>query len=313
MFSDSPNLRLAAIDIGSNAARIMICYVLETKKNVNGSNGNAEFIKLNFVRVPLRLGFDVFENGFISPKKEKDIIEAMHCYKYLMKVHNVQHFVACATSAMRDAKNSAEIIKRVKQSTGIDIKVISGKEEAASIFENHIEKYLDKEHSYLYIDVGGGSTELTLFDNNEPLFEESFDVGTVRMLKNKVDDKEWQRLKEFVKKTTGNYKNLVGIGSGGNINKISNLSKLKEGKPLTSEILKDYYDTLVKMTVEERMIKYSLREDRADVMIPALQIYSSVMRWANINDIYVPKFGLVDGLIRSLYGQLVGASTNKLN
>jgi exopolyphosphatase/guanosine-5'-triphosphate,3'-diphosphate pyrophosphatase len=304
MFSDSPNLRLAAIDIGSNAARIMICYVLETK------NENVEFIKLNFVRVPLRLGFDVFDNGYISPKKEKDIIDAMHCYKYLMQVHNVHRFVACATSAMRDALNSEEVIARVKKSTGIEIKVISGKEEAASIFENHIEKFLDKEHPYLYIDVGGGSTELTLFDNNEPVFEESFDVGTVRMLKDKMDEQEWRRLKEFVKRSTANYKNLVGIGSGGNINKISSLSKLKEGKPLTSQILKDYYDTLCKMSVEDRMIKYNLREDRADVILPALQIYSGVMRWANINEIYVPKFGLVDGLIRNLYGQLVNTRSN---
>jgi len=304
MFSDSPNLRLAAIDIGSNAARIMICYVLETK------NENAEFIKLNFVRVPLRLGFDVFDNGYISPKKEKDIIDAMHCYKYLMQVHNVHRFVACATSAMRDALNSEEVIARVKKSTGIEIKVISGKEEAASIFENHIEKFLDKEHPYLYIDVGGGSTELTLFDNNEPVFEESFNVGTVRMLKDKMDEQEWRRLKEFVKRSTANYKNLVGIGSGGNINKISSLSKLKEGKPLTSQILKDYYDTLCKMSVEDRMIKYNLREDRADVILPALQIYSGVMRWANINEIYVPKFGLVDGLIRNLYGLIVNTESN---
>ncbi len=304
MFSDTPNLRLAAIDIGSNAARLLICYVLEMK------NGSPEFIKLNLVRVPLRLGFDVFENGYISPKKENDIIDTLQAYKYLMKVHNVHHFVACATSAMRDAINSAEILEKVKKSTGIDIKVISGKEEAASIFENHIEKYLDKEHSYLYIDVGGGSTELTLFDNNELLFEESFNVGTVRMLKNKVHDQEWQRLKEFVKKSTNNHKKLVGIGSGGNINKISSLSKLKEGKPLSGDVLKDYYDTLCKISVEERMIKYNLREDRADVMLPALQIYNSVMRWANINEIYVPKFGLADGLIRNLYSQVVLQAAN---
>ena len=150
MFKDSPNLRLAAIDIGSNAARLLICYLLETKK------GNPEFIKLNLVRVPLRLGFDVFETGKISAKKEKDIIDTLHSYKYLMKVHKVHHYVACATSAMRDASNSAEIISRVKNATGIEIKVISGKEEAASIFENHIENYLDTQHSYLYIDVGVG-------------------------------------------------------------------------------------------------------------------------------------------------------------
>ena len=178
MFNESQDLRLAAIDIGSNAARLLICYVMETKK------ANPEFIKLNLVRVPLRLGFDVFEQGFISARKEEEIINTLLSYKYLMTVHKVKHYTACATSAMRDASNAEEIIARVKQSTGIKIKVISGKEEAEAIFENHIETHLDKEHSYLYIDVGGGSTELTLFDNNQPVFEESFDVGTVRMLKN---------------------------------------------------------------------------------------------------------------------------------
>jgi exopolyphosphatase/guanosine-5'-triphosphate,3'-diphosphate pyrophosphatase len=306
MLSGTDNLRLAAIDIGSNAARLLICYVLENKK------GHPEFIKLNLVRVPLRLGFDVFEQGYISDKKEEDIISTLNAYKYLMKVHNVRHYIACATSAMRDASNSEEIIAKARQQTGIKIKVISGKEEADTIFENHIENILDKEHAYLYIDVGGGSTELTLFDNSQSMYEESFDVGTVRMLKNKVKDKEWQRLKEFVKSTTSDYNNLVGIGSGGNINKISSLSKVKQDKPLTSEILKEYYNTLEKMTVEERMIKYNLREDRADVILPALQIYSSVMRWANIQDIYVPKFGLVDGLIRSLYHQLVGNPVNNI-
>lgn len=290
-------MRLAAIDIGSNAARLLICDVIETDKS------NPQFIKLNLVRVPLRLGFDVFEYGFISAKKENDILNTLQAYKHLMKVHEVDKYVACATSAMRDARNAEAIIARIKQQTGITIKVISGKEEADTIFQNHIENYLDKEHSYLYIDVGGGSTELTLFDNNKPIFEESFNIGTIRMLKNKVDDKEWQRFKNFIKSETKNYKNLMGIGSGGNINKIFSMSKKKEGKPITAEILKNYFDELSKMSVEERMIQYNLREDRADVILPALQIYNSIMRWSNISEIYVPKFGLADGLVRSLYYQ----------
>jgi exopolyphosphatase/guanosine-5'-triphosphate,3'-diphosphate pyrophosphatase len=290
-------LRLAAIDIGSNAARLLICDVIETDKS------NPQFIKLNLVRVPLRLGFDVFEYGFISAKKEDDILNTLQAYNHLMKVHEVDKYIACATSAMRDARNAEAIIARIKQQTGIAIKVISGKEEADTIFQNHIENYLDKEHSYLYIDVGGGSTELTLFDNNKPIFEESFNIGTIRMLKNKVDDKEWQRFKNYIKSETKNYKNLMGIGSGGNINKIFSMSKKKEGKPISSEILKNYFDELSKMSVEERMIKYNLREDRADVILPALQIYNSIMRWSNINEIYVPKFGLADGLVRSLYFQ----------
>jgi exopolyphosphatase / guanosine-5'-triphosphate,3'-diphosphate pyrophosphatase len=299
MLNNTKDLRLAAIDIGSNAARLLICYVIETDK------GNPEFIKLNLVRVPLRLGFDVFDSGSISVEKEVDIINMLLAYKYLMKVHDVNHYIACATSAMRDASNSGEIISRINQLTGINIKIISGKEEASSIFENHIEKNLDAEHPYLYIDVGGGSTELILFDNNKPQFQESFDVGTVRMLKNKVTDKEWQRLKSFVKTETGNYQNMVGIGSGGNINKISSLSKTKEGKPIPIKILKDYQEALNNMSVEERMIRYNLREDRADVILPALQIYSSIMKWANIDEIYVPKFGLADGLIKSLYHSLI--------
>ncbi len=290
-------MRLAAIDIGSNAARLLICDVIETDKS------NPQFIKLNLVRVPLRLGFDVFEYGFISAKKEDDILNTLQAYNHLMKVHEVDKYIACATSAMRDARNAEAIIARIKQQTGIAIKVISGKEEADTIFQNHIENYLDKEHSYLYIDVGGGSTELTLFDNNKPIFEESFNIGTIRMLKNKVDDKEWQRFKNYIKSETKNYKNLMGIGSGGNINKIFSMSKKKEGKPISSEILKNYFDELSKMSVEERMIKYNLREDRADVILPALQIYNSIMRWSNINEIYVPKFGLADGLVRSLYFQ----------
>ena len=290
-------MRLAAIDIGSNAARLLICDVIETDKS------NPQFIKLNLVRVPLRLGFDVFEYGFISAKKEDDILNTLQAYNHLMKVHEVDKYIACATSAMRDARNAEAIIARIKQQTGLAIKVISGKEEADTIFQNHIENYLDKEHSYLYIDVGGGSTELTLFDNNKPIFEESFNIGTIRMLKNKVDDKEWQRFKNFIKSETKNYKNLMGIGSGGNINKIFSMSKKKEGKPISSEILKNYFDELSKMSVEERMIKYNLREDRADVILPALQIYNSIMRWSNINEIYVPKFGLADGLVRSLYFQ----------
>jgi exopolyphosphatase/guanosine-5'-triphosphate,3'-diphosphate pyrophosphatase len=291
-------LKIAAIDIGSNAARLLICEVIERKKLP------PQFIKLNLVRVPLRLGFDVFEYGFITAKKEADIIHTLKSYQLLMQVHEVDHYVACATSAMRDARNAEEIIGRVIQQTGIVIKVISGKEEAATIFENHIENYLDKEHSYLYIDVGGGSTELTLFDNNIPVFEESFNIGTIRMLKNKVDDKEWQRFKEFVKSEVKPFKNLMGIGSGGNINKIFSMSKRKEGRPLNALILKEYFDELGKMTVEDRMIKFNLREDRADVIMPALQIYNSVMRWAAIDEIYVPKFGLADGLVRSLYNSL---------
>ena len=292
---NSRDLVLAAIDIGSNAARLLICRAMKTKAS------ETVFIKLNLVRIPLQLGFDVFEQGYISAEKEIKLIDTLHSYKYLMRVYNVNHFEACATSAMREAGNSAEIISRVKEITGIDIKIISGREEAEIIFENHIEKYLDKNHPYLYIDVGGGSTELTLYNNSKPVFEESFDVGTIRMLKKKIDENEWLRFKEYIKSETRRYGNLVGIGSGGNINKISSMSRIKLNKPIESEVLLDYYEELSKMNVEERMIEYGFREDRAEVILPALQIYNYVMKWAHINKIYVPRIGLADGLIRKLY------------
>ena len=291
-------MKLAAIDIGSNAARLLICEVLDHLPF------GPEFVKINLVRVPLRLGFDVFESGIIPIRKEEDLLNTLHCFNYLMKVHQVDHVLACATSAMRDALNTPEILTHVKKQTGIDIKVISGKEEAEIIFENHIENYLDREHSYLYIDVGGGSTELTLFDNNKAVFKESFNIGTIRMLKGKLVDAEWQRFKDSIKNETKGYKNLMGIGSGGNINKIFSMSKKKEGKPLDANLLKEYSEELAMLSIEQRMIKYNLREDRADVILPALQIYNSVLRWANITEIYVPKFGLADGLIRHLYNEV---------
>ena len=291
-------MKLAAIDIGSNAARLLICEVLDHLPF------GPEFVKINLVRVPLRLGFDVFESGIIPIRKEEDLLNTLHCFNYLMKVHQVDHVLACATSAMRDALNTPEILIHVKKQTGIAIKVISGKEEAEIIFENHIENYLDREHSYLYIDVGGGSTELTLFDNNKAVFKESFNIGTIRMLKGKLVDAEWQRFKDSIKNETKGYKNLMGIGSGGNINKIFSMSKKKEGKPLDANLLKEYSEELAMLSIEQRMIKYNLREDRADVILPALQIYNSVLRWANITEIYVPKFGLADGLIRHLYNEV---------
>ncbi|NVO01544.1 MAG: exopolyphosphatase [Bacteroidetes bacterium] len=299
MEDNNQNLNLAAIDIGSNAARLLISQVLETE------NEHPQFIKVNLVRVPLRLGFDVFESGYISKQKEEDIVDTLLAYKKLMKIHRVSYYKICATSAMRDAINSKEVIARVKELTDVEIKVINGKEEAAIIFENHIENFLDKDHSYLYIDVGGGSTELTLFDNNQLIFNETFNVGTVRMLKSNGDNKEWQRMKEFVKSEVNYSNNLMGIGSGGNINKVASLAKIKGGKPLSIETLKEYYDNLSELSVEERMKKYNLREDRADVIVPALQIYTNIMRWANINEIHAPKFGLADGIIRSLFQQVV--------
>lgn len=293
-------MRLAAIDIGSNAARLLISDVL-----TDSNNGKPQFQKINLVRVPLRLGFDVFEHQAISEEKEAMIMNTIKAYRHLLDAYGVTHFKAAATSAMRDAGNAARILQRVKDETGIDIEVISGDAEASFIYENHIAENLDKEHSYLYIDVGGGSTELTFFAAGNLVFKRSFNIGTIRLLIDQVDDDMWDGMKEFIKKETkGHDDDVVAIGSGGNINKIFSLSKRKEGKPLYFDLLKDYYKEFSSFSVKERVRIYKLKEDRADVIVPALQIYINVMRWANIKEIYVPKIGLADGLIQHLYEEI---------
>lgn len=291
-------MKLAAIDIGSNAARLLIVEAVEDKI------GNIQFNKLNLVRVPLRLGFDVFEKGEISKNKVGMLIQTMKAYGHLLTVYGVEHVKACATSAMRDAKNSGDIIRKVKMETGISIQVITGDQEASFIYENHIAENLDKQHSYLYIDVGGGSTELTFFSDGKLKYKESFNIGTIRMLKGQVEETHWHELRDHLKFNTVSRWPMVAIGSGGNINKVFSLSKKKEGKPLSLDLLKDYYKELSSVSVNERMRLYKLREDRADVIVPALQIYINVMRWASIDEIYVPKIGLADGLIQILYDEV---------
>jgi exopolyphosphatase/guanosine-5'-triphosphate,3'-diphosphate pyrophosphatase len=291
-------LRLAAIDIGSNAARLLISDVVRNK------DGKPDFNKLNLVRVPLRLGFDVFEKKEISEGKQEMIVQTIKAYKCLIDVYDVKHVKACATSAMRDAVNSGEIIDRVKSETGIEIKIISGDEEAAVIYENHVAENLDKDHSYLYIDVGGGSTELTFFSQNVLVFKQSFNVGTIRLLKNQVEEKHWDEIKNYIRDKIKGPKQVVAIGTGGNINKVFSMSKKKDGKPLPLDLLKDYYKELSSFSLYDRMRTYNLREDRADVILPALQIYINVMRWASIEEIFVPKIGLADGLLHTLYEEV---------
>lgn len=293
-------MKLAAIDIGSNAARLLI------SEAVDSGNGKPQFNKLNLVRVPLRLGFDVFEKGEISKPKVGMIMQTMKAYQHLLNVYCVDHIKACATSAMRDAINSSDIIRKVKLETGIQISIISGDEEASYIYENHIAEKLDKEHSYLYIDVGGGSTELTFFSEGRLRYKESFNIGTIRLLKSMVEEKQWDEMRDHLKNNTKSKLPMIAIGSGGNINKVFSLSKKKEGKPLQLELLRDYYKELSSFPLEDRIRIYKLREDRADVIVPALQIYINVMRWADIHEIYVPKIGLADGLIQSLYEEVAG-------
>ena len=292
-------MRLAAIDIGSNAARLLIADLS------NDVAGKLQFNKLNLVRVPLRLGFDVFEKGEISKEKRGMILQTMKAYSHLINAYGVTNIIACATSAMRDARNSQDIIRKIKMETGLDIEIISGEFEASLIYENHVAEQMDTDHSYLYIDVGGGSTELTFFAEGKLIFKESFNIGTIRILKEMVDDSKWNEIKEYIKQKTKGYKKIVAIGTGGNINKVFSISKKKDGKPLTIDLLKDYYKEISSFSLEDRINVYKLREDRADVIVPALQIYINVMRWADADEIYVPKIGLADGLIQHLYSQLI--------
>ena len=291
-------MRLAAIDIGSNAARLLITDVIPVLQGV------PEFIKVVLVRVPLRLGFDVFDKGEISPVKSDKIIKTIKAYKLLLDVYEVRHLKACATSAMRDAVNAPEIIKKVQSETGIGIEVISGDQEASLIYENHIAENLSVEESYLYIDVGGGSTELTFFSDGKMIFKKSFNIGTIRLLKNQVNEAAWDEMKEFIRSKTKGYHHVTAIGSGGNINKIFSISKRKEGKPLTLELLRDYYKEFSNLSLSQRITLHKLREDRADVIVPALLIYINVMRWADAEEIFVPKIGLADGLIHNLYEEV---------
>jgi exopolyphosphatase / guanosine-5'-triphosphate,3'-diphosphate pyrophosphatase len=291
-------VRLSAIDIGSNAARLLITDV------ISGPQGIPDFIKVVLVRVPLRLGFDVFDKGQILPAKVEKVIKTIKAYKLLLDVYEVKHLKACATSAMRDASNADEIIKKVKAETGIQIQIISGQEEASLIYENHIAENMNTEESYLYIDVGGGSTELTFFSDGKLVFKESFNIGTIRLLKNQVDEATWDEMKEFIVKKTKGFHHVTAIGSGGNINKIFSISKRKEGKPLNLDLLRDYYKEFNSMTLTQRISLYKLREDRADVIVPALLIYINIMRWADAQEIFVPKIGLADGLIHTLYEEV---------
>lgn len=291
-------MKLAAIDIGSNAVRLLISEVsVDDKKK-------ASFNTVSLVRVPLRLGFEVFETGEISVHKSELLLYTMKAFINLVHAYEVKYMKACATSAMREASNTAEIIDMVKKETGIEIEVISGSDEASFIYENHVAENLDKDHSYLYIDVGGGSTELTFLSNNKLVFKDSFDIGTIRLLKNKVRDEAWDEMKDSIKNKTKGFNEVIAIGSGGNINKVYSLSKRKDTKPLSLELLRDFYKELNSVPLSDRIGIYNMREDRADVIVPALLIYVNVMRWAGASEIYVPKIGLADGLVQHLWEEV---------
>lgn len=291
-------MRLAAIDIGTNACRLLITEVAQV------DNEKPVFSKLNLIRVPLRLGFDVFETGVISKEKTEMILQTMKAYAHLMNAYKVEKSIAVATSAMRDAKNREEVVRNIYLETGIEIKVISGDFEASLIYENHVAENLNENSNFLYIDVGGGSTELTYFANKELVFKKSYNLGTIRLLKNPENESVWNELKDNIRDKIKGLNKITAIGTGGNINKIFSMSKKKEGKPLSAELLKDYYREFSACTLQERIKIYNLREDRADVILPALLIYIQIMKWADINEILVPKIGLADGLIQHLHTEL---------
>ncbi|MES2763092.1 MAG: exopolyphosphatase [Bacteroidota bacterium] len=283
----------AAVDIGSNAMRLLFCRAYEV-------NGKPHFSKEELIRLPIRLGEDVFLHGKISDRKAEKLITAMRGFKELIKVYEVDAYRAVATSAMRDASNSNEIIERIKKEADLEVEIIDGKLEAQLVFSNHIEELLNPKHSYLYIDVGGGSTELTLYSNHKVIASKSFNIGTVRMLLNKVEKDEWELMKDWIKKITFGYSPLRAIGSGGNINKIFKMTK-KENKNLSYSKLKGINDMLNSYTYEERVEVLGLKPDRADVIVHASKIFITIMKTADIEDIFIPQIGLSDGIVHDLY------------
>ena len=287
--------KLAAIDIGSNAIRILISNVFE----VEGSQ--PIFMKSEMVRVPIRLGEDSFTVGEISSKNIKRIIKAMKAFKLIMKINGVKNYMACATSALRESNNSEEIVKKVKKKTGIKIEVIDGKREAQIISNTTILDSIAQEKNFLYVDVGGGSTEFSILQNGKRMVSKSFKVGTVRMLNDMVNDRVWLEIEKWIVTNTKNIDKINLLGSGGNINKLFKLSNTKEGKPLLYITINTFYQELKKMSYDERILKYNLNLDRADVILPALEIYLKALKWSGASKVYVPKIGLSDGMIKDMY------------
>jgi exopolyphosphatase/guanosine-5'-triphosphate,3'-diphosphate pyrophosphatase len=292
--------KYAAIDIGSNGVRLLVSNVILEKGK------SPIFRKSALVRVPIRLGTDTFNKGFISETNSKRMCKAMKAFKLLMQVHGVEAYRACATSAMREASNGQEVANKIEKETNVHIDIIDGKTEAAIIASTDLYELLEAKKNYLYIDVGGGSTEFTLFSNGKLMESKSFKMGTVRALDTNQDLTEtWNIAKEWVKKGIKKYPNCTIIGSGGNINKVFKLSTTKIGAPLSLNYLKKEYKKYKSFTYNQRIRKMGLNSDRADVIIPALKIYIAAMKWSKADKIIVPKIGLSDGIIKTLF-----ASTN---
>lgn len=289
--------KYGAIDIGSNAIRLLVSNVIVSEDK------EPQFKKSSLVRVPIRLGADAFVSGIISKKNTTRMINAMKAFKLLMDVHGVERYKACATSAMREAKNGKEVVEKIFSETDVQIDIIGGKEEAAIISSTDLDELMQGDNSYLYVDVGGGSTEFTIFSKGEITASKSFKMGTVRLLNNKksVNKEIFANVEKWIKKNTKNLKKISLVGSGGNINKLFKMSGRTEGKPISYIYLNAQYQFLKQMSYSERISELSLNPDRADVIIPATKIYLSAMKWSGARKIFVPKIGLSDGIIKSLF------------
>jgi exopolyphosphatase/guanosine-5'-triphosphate,3'-diphosphate pyrophosphatase len=289
--------KYGAIDIGSNAVRLLISNVIISEEK------EPKFKKSSLIRVPIRLGADAFVSELISNENIIRMINAIEAFKLLMDVHGVTEYKACATSAMREAKNGKEVVEQIHKKTGVKVDIIGGKEEAAIISSTDLNELIEGNDSYLYVDVGGGSTEITVFSAGKIITSKSFKIGTVRLLNNKksINKEIFASVEKWVKKNTKGLKKISLIGSGGNINKLFKMSGRTEGKPISYIYLNAQYQFLKQMSFDERVSELSLNPDRADVIIPATKIYLSTMKWSGARKIYVPKIGLSDGIIKSLF------------
>jgi exopolyphosphatase/guanosine-5'-triphosphate,3'-diphosphate pyrophosphatase len=288
--------KYAAIDIGSNAVRLLITNVIEEKGK------EPKFKKSSLVRVPIRLGQDSFTTGIISDENIVKMKDTMNAFRLLMKSNNVVKYMACATSALREAENGEELVNLIKNSSNIDIEIIDGKKEAAIIASTDLKTFIDNNSNYLYVDVGGGSTELTIFSNGRIIKSKSFKVGTVRLINKSFDELiNWDDIKNWIKKNTKGLDKVTMIGSGGNINKIHRISGKTTDKPLSYIYLNAQYHFFNAMSYSDRVTEIGLNPDRADVIIPALKIYLNAMKWARAKKMYVPKIGLSDGMVKTLY------------
>lgn len=300
-------MKIAAIDIGSNAIRLLIEEV-----HLDGSDYHIE--KVSLTRVPVRLGEDVFTKGKIGKEKLRQLVKTMRAFWYLMDVHHVEYFRACATSAMREAGNKKEVLDRVEKEANVRIEILSGDEEANLIFENSFVQNLNVNNNYLYIDVGGGSTELTLIKHGKRIKGKSFEIGTVRMLNAEVSNEMWEKAGRWIQSALETDEKVVGIGTGGNINTIFKFQGKKMSEGLSIKELQEQYALLKSYSYEQRITRLRLKPDRADVIIPACEIYLNIARYAGIQEILVPKIGLADGIILDIFNnwkktQVVGVKS----